>query len=74
VWLELPDGLGAVDLLADCESAGVTFVAGPGFFPAGGGENSARLSFSFPAADDIRIGAGRLVAAVRNRLAAAGAR
>jgi 2-aminoadipate transaminase len=69
LWLELPDGLGAVDLLADCERAGVTFVAGPGFFPAGGGENGARLSFSFPAVDDIRIGADRLVAAVQNRLA-----
>jgi DNA-binding transcriptional MocR family regulator len=74
LWLELPDGLRAVDLLADCESAGVTFVAGPGFFPAGGGENGARLSFSFPAVDDIRIGADRLVAAVQNRLAAVGAR
>ncbi|MGH3273399.1 MAG: PLP-dependent aminotransferase family protein [Streptosporangiaceae bacterium] len=74
LWLELPCGLSAVDLHADCERAGVTFVPGPGFFTAGGGQNAARLSFSYPSAGDIRAGADRLVAAVRGRLVSAGGR
>lgn len=74
LWLELPPGVGAVDLHADCERAGVTFVPGPGFFVDDGGENEARLSFSFPGPADIRTGADRLVAAVRGRLAAVGER
>jgi DNA-binding transcriptional MocR family regulator len=57
-----------------CERARATFLPGPGFFPAGGGGNDARLSFSFPGVDDIRVGADRLAAAVLRRLAAGGAR
>jgi DNA-binding transcriptional MocR family regulator len=72
LWLELAGGLSTVELLADCERAGVTFVPGPGFFADGGGESAARLSFSFPAIGDIRAGADRLATAVRTRLAAAG--
>jgi DNA-binding transcriptional MocR family regulator len=56
-------------LLEDCERAGVTFVPGADcFFGGSGGQNAARLSFSFPALDDIRVGADRLTAAARHRL------
>jgi DNA-binding transcriptional MocR family regulator len=68
LWLELPDGLRSDDLLADCERAGVTFAPGPGFFYDGGGERYARLCFSFPSLDDIRVGADRLTAAARRQL------
>lgn len=73
LWLELPRQLSAADLLTDCERAGVTFVPGSGFFNDGGGDNSARLSFSFPSVDEISIGADRLSAAARSRLASLGA-
>jgi 2-aminoadipate transaminase len=74
VWLELPERLRSADLLQDCEQAGVTFVPGAGFFPgSGGGENAARLSFSFPSVGDIMVGADRLTAAVRRRLTCPGA-
>jgi DNA-binding transcriptional MocR family regulator len=68
LWLELPGAVRNGTLLAECEQAGVTFVPGPGFFFDGGGENCARLCFSFPSLDDIRAGADRLAAVVRRRL------
>jgi 2-aminoadipate transaminase len=66
LWLELPRQMSAAALLADCERTGVSFVPGTGFFVDGSGDNSARLSFSFPSVADIRIGADRLVAAARS--------
>jgi DNA-binding transcriptional MocR family regulator len=69
LWLELPERLGSADLLKDCERAGVTFVSGADcFFDGSGGQNAARLSFSFPSLGDIRAGADRLTAAARHRL------
>jgi DNA-binding transcriptional MocR family regulator len=69
LWLELPERLGSADLLKDCERAGVTFVPGADcFFNGSGGQNAARLSFSFPSLGDIRAGADRLTAAARHRL------
>jgi DNA-binding transcriptional MocR family regulator len=73
VWLELPRQLSAADLLTDCERAGVTFLPGAGFFIDGGGDNSARLSFSFPSVGEVSVGADRLAAAARGRLASPGA-
>jgi|SRR5271165_5154708 len=73
LWLELPGRISTAALLVDCERAGVTFVPGSGFFSDGGGDSSARLSFSFPSVADIRIGADRLVATARSQLATNGA-
>jgi 2-aminoadipate transaminase len=74
LWLELPERLRSADLLEDCERAGVTFVPGSGCFFDGssGGQNAARLSFSFPAVGDIAVGADRLTAAARRRLTGPG--
>ena len=48
LWLDLPEGVDAEELLARAESVGVTFVPGPDFFPrGGGGRSAARLAFSF---------------------------
>jgi 2-aminoadipate transaminase len=43
----------------------VTFVKGSDFFCGPGGEESARLAFSFPSVDEIREGIGRLGVLVR---------
>ncbi|MEO8687249.1 MAG: PLP-dependent aminotransferase family protein [Solirubrobacteraceae bacterium] len=61
-WLDLPAPFEASRLEELGRAAGVTFVPGAAFFPAAGGERSARLSFSYPSAEEIRAGAERLAA------------
>jgi 2-aminoadipate transaminase len=62
LWLELPDGVDAVALLAAAEPAGVTFIPGPDFFPrgGGGGRSAARLAFSFSSPGQLRAAVSRL--------------
>jgi 2-aminoadipate transaminase len=66
VWVELPSGPPAAELLAEAEKAGVTFVKGGDFFPDGqGGEQALRLSFSFPSPAEIAEGISVLGSLVR---------
>jgi 2-aminoadipate transaminase len=69
LWLDFPPGIEAGALLARAEEAGVTFVKGSDFFSGPGGEESARLAFSFPSVDEIREGIGRLGVLVREAAA-----
>ena len=69
LWLDLPAGVSAAELLLRAEGAGVTFVKGTDFFAGAGGESSARLAFSFPTVDEIREGVRRLAALVRETAA-----
>ena len=65
VWLDLPDEVDATELLGQAAAAGVTFVPGADFFPAGrGGRSAARLAFSFASPEEIREGVARLAALV----------
>jgi DNA-binding transcriptional MocR family regulator len=57
LWLELPDGLDASELLGPATEAGVTFVPGADF---GGPPSSVRLAFSFASPDEIDEGVRRL--------------
>ena len=54
LWVELPAD--ASELLARAEAVGVTFVKAADFFPASGGERSARLAFSFASPAEIDEG------------------
>ena len=66
VWLDLPSGPPATELLAAAEGAGVTFVKGSDFFPGGrGGEQSLRLAFSYVSPDEIAEGVALLGGLVR---------
>src|SRR3954462_3264077 len=52
VWVDLPSGPPAAELLVAAEGAGVTFVKGSDFFAGGrGGERALRLAFSFVSPD-----------------------
>jgi 2-aminoadipate transaminase len=63
VWLELPAGTSAADMLVRAEEAGVTFVKGSDFYAGGrGGESAARLAFSFVSPEEIEEGIARLAA------------
>jgi 2-aminoadipate transaminase len=61
LWLELPEGTDATELLGRATAAGVTFVPGTDF---GGEPNSARLAFSFASPAEIAEGVSRLAALV----------
>jgi 2-aminoadipate transaminase len=57
LWLELPDGTDASELLTRATDGGVTFVPGVDF---GGRPNSMRLAFSFVSPAEIDEGVQRL--------------
>ena len=65
VWLELPEAVDAAELNERARAAGVAFVPGAGFFHGDRGRSTARLAFSYPSVDEIRIGAHRLAGLVR---------
>jgi 2-aminoadipate transaminase len=60
LWLELPPGVRADSLFARAAESGITFVEGSDFFVEGGGEEAARLAFSFAAVAEIEEGIARL--------------
>jgi 2-aminoadipate transaminase len=65
LWLRLPGELTSTRLLTAAERRGVSFVAGPEFYPGGrGGEQYIRLSFSLLATDQLTEAAGRLAEAM----------
>ncbi len=70
LWLDLPVGVEASDLLAQAEPAGVTFVNGEDFFAGPGGEGSARLAYSFASPAEIEDGIGRLASVLGGLLLA----
>jgi DNA-binding transcriptional MocR family regulator len=63
LWVDLPGD--AAELLTLAEAAGVTFVKGSDFFPHGGGEQSARLAFSYASPSEIDSGVSTLVSLMR---------
>jgi 2-aminoadipate transaminase len=65
LWLELPSELDTVELSERASAAGVAFVPGTSFFRDDRGRDSARLSFSYPSVEEIRVGASRLAGVVR---------
>lgn len=60
VWLAMPEGIDARELLAKALQARVAYVPGGAFYADNGGVRHARLSFCFPPADRIREGVRRL--------------
>jgi 2-aminoadipate transaminase len=71
LWVDLPAGVDAAELLSRATERGVTFVKGSDFFAGPGGEESARLAFSFPAVEEIDEGVTRLAGLVRGAAAVA---
>jgi 2-aminoadipate transaminase len=71
LWLDLPAGVRGEDLLARAAEEDVTFIKGTDFFFHGGGEEAARLAYSFATAPEIEEGIGRLGRLVREASAVA---
>jgi 2-aminoadipate transaminase len=69
LWLDLPPGVRGESLLARAGEQDVTFIKGADFFFHGGGEEAARLAFSFATATEIDEGLARLGRLVRDAAA-----
>jgi 2-aminoadipate transaminase len=63
-WLELPEGLDAVELRPAATRAGVTFVPGAPFYPGEGGSGELRLSFSHLGEADLDEAVRRLAGVI----------
>lgn len=68
LWVTLPEGVNAIDILRQAVEEGVAFVPGEPFFATGGGENTLRLSYSVATHEQIRKGVARLGAVLKSRL------
>jgi 2-aminoadipate transaminase len=65
LWLDLPGGANARAVLHAAQRIGVSFIAGPDFYPwAGGGLSSARLAYSFASPAQLREAVRRLAGLV----------
>jgi 2-aminoadipate transaminase len=71
LWLDLPAGVRGEELLGRAAEKDVTFIKGADFFFHGGGEEAARLAYSFATAPEIEEGIGRLGRLVRETAAVA---
>jgi DNA-binding transcriptional MocR family regulator len=61
LWVDFGEGVDSAALLGRATEAGVTFVKGSDFFPAGGGgSSSARLAFSYETPERIAEGVSLL--------------
>jgi 2-aminoadipate transaminase len=65
LWVKLPEGSNARDLLTTCLERQVAFVPGQEFFPDGSGENTIRLNYSNASPENIEEGIKRMGEAMR---------
>ena len=68
LWLSLPQGLPAENLLQKALTEKVAFIPGNAFFVHGGGENTLRLNYSNMPDPKIREGIRRLAAVIRKEM------
>ena len=68
LWVTLPNGIDAADLLRAAVEQKVAFVPGAAFFPGGQPANTMRLNFSNAAPERIREGIKRLGALLREMI------
>ena len=65
LWVRLPEGVNAIDLLPKAVDRGVAFVPGAAFYADQGDPRTMRLSFVTASAEQIRIGIQALADAIR---------
>jgi 2-aminoadipate transaminase len=65
IWVTLPEGVDAVDMIAAARENLIDYIPGPSFYSDGSGRNSLRLSFSNVSEDEINTGISRLAATVK---------
>lgn len=70
LWVRLPAGVSAVDLLPKAVDKGVAFVPGAAFYADHGDPRTLRLSFVTASEEQIRIGVRALAQAIRDAVKA----
>ena len=65
LWVRLPDGLSAVELLPQAVDKGVAFVPGAAFYADEPDPRTLRLSFVTASEEQIHIGIAALAQAIR---------
>ncbi len=65
VWLRLPEGQSARELLPRTCAEGVAYAPGDDFFAEGSGERFMRLNFAANPVEEIQVGIERLASVVR---------
>jgi 2-aminoadipate transaminase len=68
VWLTLPDGVDARQLMPAASDEGVQFVPGPSFYARGGGERHLRLAYSYVSEAALAEGVRRLARVIERNL------
>ena len=69
LWVRLPAGMSAIDLLPKAVDKGVAFVPGAAFYAADPDPRTLRLSFVTASEEQIRVGIQALATAIREALA-----
>jgi 2-aminoadipate transaminase len=62
----LPEGISSMELFSEGVKAGVAILPGVPFYPEGGGDDTIRINFSSPSAEEIDLGMERLGTALRS--------
>jgi len=70
VWMRLPEGIDATDMLQDAIEHKVAYVPGASSYVDGGGQNTIRLSFSVVSPETIDEGIRRLASVVKTAIQA----
>ncbi len=68
LWVELPEGADAREVLERCIKEKVAFVPGDAFYPNGGHRNTMRVNYSVSNPEQIRLGVARMAKVIREYL------
>ncbi|BDR55428.1 GntR family transcriptional regulator [Bombiscardovia apis] len=68
IWLKIPDGLNAKEMLPRAITAKVAYVSGTAFYNDGQGKDHMRLSFCYPTPERITEGVHRLAGVIDREL------
>jgi 2-aminoadipate transaminase len=71
IWVTLPEGVDAVDIVASSRENNVDYIPGTAFYSDGSGRRSLRLSYSAVSPEQIDTGIASLASVVRAALPAA---
>ncbi len=68
LWVTLPEGVDAVDIIGTCREQLVDYIPGTAFYSDGSGRRSLRLSFSAVSPEEIDTGIARLASVVKSAI------